>query len=163
MKLELVFTKSKKKLPLGSWLIRLWTWKPYSHVARKLSISFLDKPVYFQSNETKVNWEYEDHFFKDHEVVRSYEVEISREQLGQLNKTCWEQVGVKYGFLQNLGIAYVDFMNLFGIKVKNPFTSGMNCSEVIYRNAIIPIYGDHGYNPNSIKPHQIEEIIKKYL
>ena len=34
-KISIVFTKSLKKFPIGSWIIRAWTSKEYSHVALK--------------------------------------------------------------------------------------------------------------------------------
>lgn len=160
--IEIVFTKSKKQFAIGSWLIRLWTWKSYSHVARKVKISFLDKPVYFQANEGKVNWEYEDFFTQKHEIVKTMSFICTDKQLKDFNKLCWEQVGNKYGALQNIGIACVDFMRLFGVKISNPWKKGVNCSEALYRTIIVPEYGDLGYDPNTIKPHHIEEILKKH-
>ena len=50
--IEIVFTKSKKILPIGSWLIKLWTNKPYSHVARAVDIKNWGKG-YYQASEGK--------------------------------------------------------------------------------------------------------------
>lgn len=158
--IEIVFTKSKKCFPFFSWLIRLWTWKPYSHVARKMQISFLNKPNYFQANEGKVNWEYEDHFAKKHEVVKTMKFSVTEKERARFNKACWEQVGAKYGFMQNVGIVLVDIANIFGLDISNPWKEGMNCSEVLYRTILKPKFGDMGYRPDTIKPHHIEKILK---
>jgi hypothetical protein len=161
-RIELVFTRSRKKFPIGSLLIRLWTWKPYSHVARKMQISFLDKPNYFQANEGKVNWEYEDYFAQKHEIVKTMSFECSEEQFRLFNKSCWEQVGADYGFMQNLGIFLVDLANFFGIEISNPWKKGLNCSELIYRTILKPKYGNLGYNPETIRPDHIEKILEKF-
>lgn len=158
---ELVFTKSRKKFPVFSWLIRLWTWKSYSHIARKLQISFLDEPCYFQANDGKINWEYHRHFAKKHKVVKRVKFELSNKEYLKLNKLCWEQAGDKYGLLQNLGIAVVDICKLIGINICNPWKQGQNCSEVIYRTIIKRRHPELKYNPDTIKPHHIERILKQ--
>lgn len=160
--IEIVFTKSKKKFPIFSWLIRLWTWKSYSHVARKMQIGFLDQPNYFQASEGQVNWEYHTHFDQKHEIVESISFPVTEQEYRLFNKTCWEQVGAKYGLKQNMGIVLCDILSLVGIKMSNPWKDGMNCSEVIYRTILKPKFGDLGYRPDKIKPHHIRRILKKY-
>lgn len=160
--IEIIFTKSKKFFPIFSWAIRLWTWKPYSHVARKMKISFLDKPNYFHATEGTVKWEYEDHFSKKHEVVLSRKFTVTLEEFKAFNKLCWEQVGDSYGLLQNIGIALVDILKCLGIKIDNPWKNGQNCSEVLYRTILKPRHPELNYNPDTIKPHHIDEIWKKY-
>lgn len=160
-KVEIVFTKSRKFLPVFSWLVRLWTWKPYSHVALKFNPYDLDKPVYFQSNEGKVNFEYECHFLKEHQIVRSIEISLTIEQYRKLLKATWEQAGSNYGLLQNLGIVLVDILRLLGITATNPWKQGRNCSELIYELIVKNIYGDQSYRVDLVKPHHIERILKE--
>lgn len=159
MKIKLVFTKSRKKLPIGGWLIMLWTWKNYSHVARVGKISFAEKEHYYQANEGKVNYEYDTFFKKKNKIVKEYILDIPKELHRYLVKTSWEQCGAKYGILQNLGIVWVDIGRLFGKKWQNPWKTGYNCSELIYRTVILPLWGDQGYDPDTIKPHHIEKIL----
>ncbi len=63
---------------------------------------------------------------------------------------------------QNLGIAWLDILfKLFGKKFNNPWTKGRNCSELLYIatfKQLIPGL-DKIYSENTIKPHEIEEII----
>jgi len=139
----------------------LWTRRPFSHIARKMRISFLDKDVYFHANETKVNWEYETHFLKKNKIVTSVVFPVTEKQYKDFNKASWEQVGDCYGALQNLGIVYVDIMNLFGKKVDNPWKKGQNCSELIYRTILIPLHPELSLNPDTIKPHHIERILRE--
>ena len=105
--LTLVFTKSKKRFPIISWLIRLWTGKPYSHVARKV-IRRDWGAGYYQASEGKVNYEHENIFFKKHKVVKEYTLIVPRELEMLIRKECWKECGNKYGFLQNIGIIFVD-------------------------------------------------------
>lgn len=158
MKITLVFTKSKKSFPIFSWLIRLWTWKSYSHIAYKIQIKDW-KPVYYQASKYNVNCESEDIFLKQHHIVKTYEIDTNRANLIKINKICFEQLGICYGILQILGIAIVDVLKLLGIKTKNPFRKGTSCSEVIYTNIIVPLFGEMGYNPDTIKPHHIEDLL----
>lgn len=158
-KIDIVFTKSKKKLPLGSWAIRLWTWKSYSHVARKLSLPFVEKSSYFHANEGKVNYEYETWFLKDHIVVKQYRIEVPDDVYSELSKHCWSLVGQSYGTWQNVGIILVDILKLFKLKIKNPWKHGVNCSELLYITIFKPMFPELKYDPDTIKPHHIEKII----
>lgn len=156
--IEIVFTKSKKPFPIISWLIRWWTGKDYSHVARRMKISFLDEPNYWQASEGKVNWEYHTHFMKKHEIVKVLKFPVTEEERRAFNKACWEEVGGKYGLMQNVGIFLVDIAEMLGIKMKNPWRKYMNCSEALYKVILSKKYPDLDYNPDTIKPHHIEEI-----
>ena len=143
--IKIVFTKSKKCFPIFSWLIRAWTWKPYSHVAREMQISFLDEPNYWQASEGKVNWEYKTYFDRKHEIVKEMSFEVTKEELKAFNKACWEQVGEQYGFKQNLGIVLVDICGFLGWDIENPWRKGMNCSEALYRIILKPKFPELFY------------------
>lgn len=155
----IIFTKSKKKLPLFSWAVMLWTWKSYSHVALQVELSYLDKSMYFQSNEGKVNYEYEDHFLKEHQIVKRYKVQIDDKAAKDLKIRRLKLAGANYGIWQNLGIVIVDLLKLIGIKTNNPWKKGINCSELIYSTVLKVLYPELDYNPETIKPHHIEEIL----
>ena len=77
-KLEVVFTKSKKKLPIFSWLIRLWTNKQYSHVAVKFNTTrFFGTDTYCQASDGLVNYMSEVQFDKKHTIVDTRVLEVS--------------------------------------------------------------------------------------
>lgn len=156
---KIVFTKSRKKFPIASWLIRLWTWKEYSHVALEVNLSWLDGPMYFQASDGKVNYEYKTHFDRKHEIVQKYTISIPEDLYGKLSKKRLELAGEEYGFLQNLGILYVDIMAMFKKSVKNPWKKGENCSELLYKTVLKPMYPDLNYDPDTIRPDHIEDII----
>lgn len=161
-RMDVVFTKSKKKFPILSWAIRWWTNKPYSHCARKFTI-YNDIVMYYQANEGKVNYENEDAFIKKHETISEYSFMVPDEVYTEMSKACLRDAGTTYGFMQNVGIVYVDIMLKMGKIVNNPWKKGRNCSELLYIHVIMPIWGDLGYHPDTIKPHDIENILKENL
>lgn len=156
--IEIVFTRSKKKFPIVSWLIMLWTWKPYSHVARGLEVQDWGKS-YYQANEGKVNYEYHTSFNKKHKIVKIYRILVPEELDRNIRKACFQEAGANYGIMQNLGIMLVDIAALFGKKINNPWKKGRNCSELLYLKVLKKMYPDLDYNPDTIKPHHIEEIL----
>lgn len=157
--IEIVFTKSKVKMPIFSWAIMLWTGKPYSHVARKLKTPWAKKSSYFQANEGKVNYEYEDWFLKEHKIIKSYTINVPDAVHDAMGKRSWQLAGQNYGLLQNIGIVLVDIAKIFNVKIKNPWKKGVNCSELMYRTIFQPMFPDLEYDPETIKPHEIEDII----
>lgn len=160
--ITIVFTKSKKKFAIFSKLIMWWTKRPYSHVARKGKLPFVEKSHYYHAAEGNVHYAYEDFFLNKNEVVREYNIKVSDEIYRDLVKSSWEQSGNYYGFLQNVGIFMVDILCKMGIKATNPFKKYVNCSELIYRTVLKKILPELNYRENTIKPHHIEEIILKY-
>lgn len=160
--LEIVFTKSKKCFPILSWLIRLWTWKPYSHVAKGHEVKDWGR-AYFQASGKVVNYEYHTEFDKHHKIVKKYVLQVTKEMRTQINKECFQESGKQYGLLQNIGIVMVDIAGLFGKKVDNPFKKGRNCSELIYTVVLKELKPELDYNADTIKPHQIEEIINEHF
>lgn len=162
--IDIVFTKSKKKISIGSKLIMLWTGKPYSHVACGITVSDWGKN-YFQASEGKINYEHEPYFLEKHEIVKTYTIEVPKEVERQLKKNFYQSSGLVYGTLQNLGIVYVDLMKKFFNKtVDNPFKKGENCSEFMYVDLIQVLHPEvTEYNKDTIKPHEIEDIINNYM
>jgi len=158
--LTIVFTKSKKRFAVFSHLIRLWTNKPYSHVARKGKLSFLPGYHYFQASEGSVNYEYEDSFNKKHEIVIEYKIKVPSHIYRDIVQKSWKSTGQSYSYMQNVGIVICDIASYFNIKMKNPWKKGVNCSELIYKTVLKPMFPELNRNENKVKPHHIESIIK---
>lgn len=158
IELELVFTKSIKKFLIASRAIMWWTKCAYSHVARKVNRKDWGA-AYYQASDGKVNYEYEDIFFKKHKIVEAYKLLIPKELEMKVREECWKEAGNDYGTMQNIGIFLIDL----GMLKRNPWKKGKNCSELMYTEVLVPILGDLGYNPDLIKPHHIEEIILKHF
>ena len=158
--LKIVFTKSKKTLPIGSWLIRLWTWKEYSHVAVCFDTTkYFGTKTYYQASDGLVNYMSEEQFLKKHEIVKSYTMSVPESVYKLIRSECHKEAGANYGFLQNVGIALADILSLVGISISNPWKRGRNCSELLYVK--IPALSEAvSYRPDLIKPHHIENILK---
>jgi hypothetical protein len=156
--LTVVFTKSKKKLAIGSWLIRAWTFKPYSHVALKFESRIFKSPTYYQASDGLVNYMSETQFLKKHSIVEKYIIEVEDEDYSKIREACHEEAGAPYGFLQNLGILLADLCGWFGVQIKNPWKEGRNCSELLY----VHVFSKLGYkelDPDLVKPHHIEQLL----
>ena len=156
--LRLVFTKSKKPFPIFSWTIRKWTKQEYSHVARAVQIRDWGYR-FFHAAEGWVRYDFETYFLKKNEIVKEYRIALCEESDKRIKKACYQQSGNKYGMLQNLGIALIDI----GLLKTNPWKNGDNCSELMLTQFLKIIIPELPYNPNTIKPHHIEEIILKYF
>ena len=154
----IVFTKSIKKFPLISKLIMWWTGKEYSHVAREVVRRDWGSGFY-QASEGNVNYEHESVFHQKHKIVKEYILMVDKSLEMDIRKACWEDCGKKYGMLQNLGILLVDL----GICKDTPWKEGRNCSELIYIKILKEMIPDLNHNPDTVKPHHIEDIIRKYF
>ena len=153
-RLEIVFTRSKKRFAIFSWLIMLWTKRPYSHVARK-SLVREQIPLYYQANEGKVNYEHESVFNRKHKTVKTYTILIPDLQYREISDACLMEAGKKYAAMQNISIMLIDL----GITEKPIWKDGRNCSELLYVTVLKEIFKDLDYNPDTIKPSDIESII----
>lgn len=156
--LKIVFTKSIKHLPMFSQMIMWWTKKPYSHVAREV-IRRDWGAGYYQASDGNVNYEHESVFFTKHEVIRSYVLAVDESLELSIREACWKDCGKKYGMLQNVGIFLIDI----GLFKDNPWKHGRNCSELIYIKVLKKLLPDLEYNPDTIKPHHIEDIILNHF
>jgi len=156
--LRIVFTRSKKWFAPFSWAIMLWTKKPYSHVARAIQIR--DWGFRFShAAEGSVRNDFEDEFYRKNVLIKEYRLAICEESDLRVKKAFYTEQGKVYGMLQNLGIALVDM----GLVKDTPWKKGRNCSELIYRKFLKEILPELNYNPDTIKPHHIENIILKYF
>ena len=157
---EIVFTKSIKKLPLFSLLIRVITGKEYSHVAKGHEVKDWGK-AYYQASEGKVNYEYNTVFNTKHKIVKRYIIEVPDEIAREIRKRCFQEAGKIYAYKQNFGILMVDILCKFGIMTKNPWTRGRNCSELLYVHIFKKLFPDLTLDENSVKPGDIEDILEE--
>lgn len=156
--LDIVFTKSIVKFPIASRAIMWWTNKPYSHVARRV-VRRDWGAGYYQASEGNVNYEHEDVFKKKHQIVKEYTLMVDPELEMKIREECWKECGKKYGLLQNLGIALVDC----NVVKDTPWKQGRNCSEILYLTVFKTLIPELDFNPDTIKPCEIEGIILKYF
>jgi len=126
------FSKSKKFLPIGSWLIQLYQRTKFSHVYIKLETPEFPSNTYLHASEGKVLQMSGTEFKKRHEVLEEFEIVVPDAVHKLVMDEIHEKSGADYSVLQNVGILYVDLMReLFGKRVFNPLSSGWNCSEYV--------------------------------
>lgn len=155
--IDIIFTKSKKIFPIGSWLIRLWTWKEYSHVARQKTI--LGETVLYQASGSSVNYTHKSEFVKHHKIVKCYKIKVPADIEREMAIACLRDAGKPYATMQNIGIALVNILAIFKIKISNPWKDGKNCSELLYTLILKKMYPDLKNDADLIKPHHIERIL----
>lgn len=160
--LEIVFTKSRKNLPIASWAIRWWTKKEYSHVACCRTM-FKEIDLFYQASEGKVNYEHTSVFNEKHEIVKSYKILVPKEIYYDIGKAFMLNAGKPYGLKQNVGIMYCDIMASFGKYIDNPWPGGQNCSELIERTVLKKMIPGLNKDPDKVKPHEIELMILKHF
>jgi hypothetical protein len=151
--IKIGFSKSKKFLAIGSWVIREYMDTSYSHTY----LVFTEEDLIYEAVGTGTRFistpEWENHAVE----VKSYRILISDQSYLELKNYCESRVNVKYGFWQNLGIVIAE---IFKLK-KNPFNSGLNCSESVGRILI-----KEGYviskNVNLLTPEDIYKVLESY-
>jgi len=121
------FSKSKKFLPIGSWLIKSYMKTPYSHVYLKFHSQSLDRTLIYEAVGGGVRFIGTKVWQKHAVEVKSYTIDIEKINQIKLIQFCVDNAGIDYGFSQNLGVAIAGVFNL----KKNPFYTGLNCSETI--------------------------------
>ena len=123
-----------------------------------------DDSVYHSSIGTGIGFFAKHVFEEENLIVRVYEIEVDDEVYNKIRQELFYNCGRKYGLMQNLGIAIVDFAKqVFNIKIQNPFRKDQNCSELIHRDVIQIAFPEIAkeYDPDTISPKQVEDIMKK--
>ena len=123
-----------------------------------------DDSVYHSSIGSGIGFVAKHVFEEENEIVRVYEIELEEDVYEKVRKELFYNCGRKYGFWQNIGIAIVDFAKqVFGINIQNPFRKDQNCSELVHRDVISIAFPEIAkeYNPDTISPKDIEDIMKQ--
>lgn len=154
------FSKAKSKWMVGSALIMWFTWRPFSHVYFKFKEDLYDDWTVDQSTGHGIGYMSQIGFDQNNLTVKEFALEISDELYVEILRTCHMNSGVKYGYLQNIGIFLVDCLSKVGIKVnKNPLPIGINCSEWMYY-ILEEIYGKWTEkDPALIKPGDVYDFL----
>lgn len=162
-KIVIGFSKSTKRFPIFSWLIRGYQGgTKYSHVYMKMLVT-----PRFKSNriihaaEGQVSIYSETAFLTRNAIVEEFTIEVTMNKYREIVEDIFhEKAGESYSIWQNLGIAIVRFINWIGFKATNPWKSGWNCSEYVLV-ALREIYPDR-YNhidQNLVTPKDIHNIL----
>lgn len=162
MKIEIQFTVPlETKLPLSR-LIRWVEGTDYSHVRLCWTNSVGIEIVYEASGSSvKFKGPLAQQSHPVH-VIRSYKLEISKEQYKKLVVLCMKNAGVDYGIMQLIGIGVA---RLFGLK-HNPFSRGQKrqvCSEVVGRFLQEVMGIGKSLDLDTVSPKDIEDVLIKEL
>jgi hypothetical protein len=149
------FSKSKKFMPIGSWLIRLYDQTPYSHVYIKFRSQTIDRTLIYEAVGSGIRFIGAAIWDKHAEEVASFDIEIAQCNYVTLLQYCVDNAGTEYGYMQNLG---VPLSKLFNLKT-NPFQTGKNCSEVVAE--ILSREGYESLNLNLVTPKDIFNMLSK--
>lgn len=159
-KLLIEFTRPKGKIfPAVSWIIRKVQGTEYSHVrfswVRTKSCGSEQKLVYEASgtNIRFVGPKAQEEM--PVEVVKSFEIDLDRDEKKRLIDFAIDYAYVSYGFWQLIGIGVA---KMFCLK-KNPFAKGdysQVCSELVHRGLKYIKGWDLNMNPDLAGPKEIE-------
>lgn len=155
------FTRNKKG-KIFSRLIQWYEGVPISHCAIEVYVKSIDThTIYHSSIDSGVNFYNKPLFTEKNEIMETYELHLTEEQFRYVLKALIDNTGESYAFLQNIGIFFVENLKLIGIKVKNPWKSGYNCSELLYRHILPHSLKDlQQIDPELVKPSDIRNILK---
>ncbi len=121
------FSKSLRKVAIGSLAIRAYMRTDYSHVYIKFYSKSIDRVLIYEAVGSGVRFVGQETWKKHAVEMHSYDLDISNEFYLKLMRFCVDNAGEKYGFLQNIGVVICDLLKL----KKNPFRDGDNCSEIV--------------------------------
>jgi hypothetical protein len=160
-KVKIIYTKSKLRFALFSWLVRLFTWRKYSHVALEVTIPKFN-PMIYQASQSMTHLMSEEIFKKRHTIVKTHELLVPTNLYHNMITNMSNQLGQPYAMLQNIGIGLAIILSWIGIKIKNPWSGGLNCSELIYTELLVPMLGKEATkDPQLVTPDEIDEIVEE--
>lgn len=149
MEIKIGFTKPRAWFSPFSWAIRLAYGTPYSHVYVEWESPALGCRLIYEAAGTMVHFTSPVIFEQKDIVLKKYSIQISDETRKKLMRNCIMKCGVPYAIKEALGMGIVQFLKLFGIKLKkNPLGSGASktkCSELVY-DVLLEILSDEDKN-----------------
>lgn len=92
-----------------------------------------------------------------------FEIQIPEEEIRKAVDSMFQYIGKSYGYLQLLGFMPVILLRKLGIKIKNPFSKGLVCSEFVLKYLKrLPAVRDlfAGLDSNTCSPQDILTIIR---
>ena len=129
-KLYIGFSKSTKKLPIFSWLIRLIESTPYSHTYVKLELH--GKSYIFEAVGNDCRLILESEWEKKAQVVEEVALPVTVDILAKTEKFIAVNTGKPYGILQLIGVILGKWLNL-KYNITSRGRSALICSELVGR------------------------------
>jgi hypothetical protein len=122
-KIKIGFSKPKTWKPFSA-IIMAGYGIPYDHVYVRIPAPKYDRDLIYQASKTMVNFMGVEVFEADNEILKEFEIEISDDQKKILMQFAIDNAGKPYGWKEAIGLAIVRLAELFGKKIKNPYSGG---------------------------------------
>jgi uncharacterized protein YycO len=150
-----------KKFKIGAWLISKFLNKPYSHTYLEYYSAYHDENIFYESRGVGVRHFGQNEHDKNYCVTHKYEIFVTNTQKKDGMKFLLNISGTKYPFMQNVGIFIHRVLQKFGINIKNPWTKGINCSELV--SYYLSHYTDFKMNidQNLVTPRHVDEFLSQ--
>lgn len=159
-KVTILYTQSKLPIPLFSWAVQLFTWNRISHVAIQVQLPGWE-PVIYQASQKMTNLMSMEVFNKRHKVLNTHDLLVPSNLYNNMIHRMSQQLGKPYAMLQNIGIGISIMASWLGIKMKNPWKGGVNCSELVYTELLQPMLGSEcSADPQLVTPEDIKKIVE---
>ena len=164
MKTLTIHFSRNKDGAIFSKLLQWYEGIPISHVLIEFETPKLGQNfVYHSVIGTGVSLLSRKRFDSKNEIMETYKITITEEMYQKMRNGLLDNCGEHYAMWQNVGILIVDkCRKLLGIRVKNPWKDGQNCSELVYRYVIPYVCNKVDYNiqPDLVKPSDIRNMLK---
>jgi hypothetical protein len=140
MKIYVGFSHSRSGA-IGSRLIKWYLGTEFSHTYLVVQIPLMEETTVLHATGAGLFPASYAHFLEKNIPVREFELDISEDKLAEILNMAHRNFGEKYGFMQNIGVLFVQSLEKFGIKeARNPLNEGINCSEWLYE-VLTDLYG----------------------
>ena len=157
--ITIAFSSAKNRLALFGRLIEAVEKRPFSHALVIYKDPILNIDMVFQASHGLVNQCTLDQFLKKNDIQISYTLVATKDQFETFYSFMIQMLGVKYGWLEILGIGFKKLLHL-----ESPFKDGLVtviCSELCAQ--VCTILGlNMPESIDTITPSNLNEILKSY-
>lgn len=157
--ITIAFSSTKNRFALFGRIIEAVEKRPFSHALVIYKDPILNADMVFQASHGLVNQCTLEHFLKKNDIQVSYNLTPTKEQFEIFYAFMIQMLGVKYGWLEILGIGLKKLLHL-----ESPFKDGLVtviCSELCAQ--VCTILGLDMQEPiDSITPSDLNGLLKSY-
>ena len=158
------FSKACTFFPIFSWLIMLTEGTPYSHVYIKVTDTEAKIPLVYQASHSFVNSMGETMWASQETVIQEFNFQVSDVSYQKIKAFSIAQLGVPYGVLSIVGLAWVQMLKCVGISATNPFRDNGQtyvCSQFVSTILESCENVSISENINNITPKDLFAIVQK--
>lgn len=161
-KIIIGFSTSNHNFAIGAEAIKLFMNRPFSHTYFKYKDDLYTDHTIFHAIGKGLSYVSENMFIVNNKIIKEFSFEIENNLYHELLIFCHKNAGIKYGFLQNIGVAIVKIANKLGFKInKNPLNDGVNCSEIMFY-ILKHVYGNWiNKDPNLVDPEDVYNFLEQ--